>query len=69
MKISFVAIICVVLGFVAGIIYERVHPQQRYAIAIAINGIGSLDSWTGKIAVWTSEGKNFYLPEPQETEE
>ena len=65
-----IVIVSIVLGFLAGIYFERGHSSSpvRYSMNESDTGYTRLDTWTGQIIQWpTTTAKGITFKEPNET--
>ena len=62
-----IAIAAIVLGFLAGLYFERGHSGSpvRYSMNESDTGYTRLDTWTGQIVQWpTTAAKGITFKEP-----
>jgi len=62
-----IAIVAIVLGFLAGFYFERGHSVSpvRYSMNESDTGYTRLDTWTGQIVQWpTTVAKGITFKEP-----
>ena len=65
-----IAIAAIVLGFLAGIYFERGHSSSpvRYSMNESDTGYTRLDTWTGQIIQWpTTTAKEITFKESKDT--